>query len=144
MTTRFGIALVGIGPGAQPHLRSLHDLQELVELRHAITRRPGAADLGPFQGLLHASADLQAALADPAVQAVLIATPPASHLEIARQCFAHGKHVLLEKPLEISLERAQACSRQPPPLMIRARVAVAEPPLAVELAPTRPAPRCSA
>ena len=108
MTTRFGIALVGIGPGAQPHLRSLHDLQELVELRHAITRRPDAADLGPFQGRLHASADLPAALADPAVQAVLIATPPASHLEIARQCFAHGKHVLMEKPLDISLERAQA------------------------------------
>jgi predicted dehydrogenase len=108
MTTRFGIALVGIGPGAQPHLRSLHDLQATVELRHAVTRRPAAADLGPFQDRLNATDDLPAALADPQVQAVLIATPPASHLDIARQCFAHGKHVLLEKPLDISLERAQA------------------------------------
>jgi len=108
MHSRFGVALIGIGPGAQPHLRSLHDLQDTVELRHAVARRPSVADLGPFAGRLAASDDLRAALADPAVQAVIIATPPASHLELARQCFTHGKHVLLEKPLDISLERAQA------------------------------------
>ena len=108
MNTRFGLALVGIGPGAQPHLRSLHDLRDTVALRHAITRRPGSADLGPFQGELDVGSDLAAALADPQVQAVIIATPPASHLDIARQCFAHGKHVLLEKPLDITLARAQA------------------------------------
>jgi predicted dehydrogenase len=108
MTEKMGVALVGIGPGAVPHLRSLHDLRETIVLRHAITRRPALADMGPFQGLLAATSDLQAALADPLVQAVIVATPPASHLEIARQCFASGKHVLLEKPLDISLERAKA------------------------------------
>ena len=108
MTEKMGVALVGIGPGAVPHLRSLHDLRETIVLRHAITRRPALADVGPFQGLLAATSDLQAALADPLVQAVIVATPPASHLEIARQCFASGKHVLLEKPLDISLERAKA------------------------------------
>ena len=80
MTHRFGIALVGIGPGAVPHLQSLFDLRDTVELRHAVTRRPALAQLGPFQGLLTPSADLQAALADPLVQAVIVATPPASHL----------------------------------------------------------------
>lgn len=108
MNNRFGVALVGIGPGAQPHLRSLHDLQDTVALHHAVTRRPGLADLGPFQGRLDVTSDLSAALADPQVQAVIIATPPASHLDIARQCFAHGKHVLLEKPLDISLDRARS------------------------------------
>lgn len=108
MDPAFGIALVGIGPGAQPHLRSLHDLRDRVQLRHAITRRPAAADLGPMAGQVPVSDDLQRALSDPLVQAVIIATPPASHLEIARTCFAHGKHVLLEKPLDISLERAQS------------------------------------
>jgi predicted dehydrogenase len=108
MTEKMGVALVGTGPGAVPHLRSLHDLRGTIVLRHAITRRPALADMGPFQGLLAATSDLQAALADPLVQAVIVATPPASHLEIARQCFASGKHVLLEKPLDISLERAKA------------------------------------
>ena len=108
MSHRFGIALVGIGPGAVPHLQSLFDLRATVELRHAVTRRPAQASLGPFQGLLTPSADLQAALADPLVQAVIVATPPASHLELATQVFAAGKHLLLEKPLDISLTRAQA------------------------------------
>ena len=108
MTDRIGVALVGIGAGAVPHLRSLHDLRETIALRHAITRRPEHADMGPFQGLLAATSDLPAALADPLVQAVIVATPPATHLEIARQCFASGKHVLLEKPLDVSLERARA------------------------------------
>ena len=108
MTDRMGIALVGIGPGAVPHLRSLHDLRGSIELRHAVTRRPERADMGPFTGQLDASSDLQAALADPLVQGVIVATPPATHLELARQCFALGKHLLLEKPLDISTQRAQA------------------------------------
>ena len=108
MTDRTGIALVGIGPGAVPHLRSLHDLRDTIELRHAVTRRPERDDMGPFRGLLEATSDLQKALADPMVQGVVVATPAATHLEIARQCFASGKHVLLEKPLEISLQRAQS------------------------------------
>ena len=99
---------MGIGPGAVPHLRSLHDLRASIDLRHAVARRPTQADMGPFTGLLTPTSDLQAALADPLVQAVIVATPPSSHLEIASQCFASGKHVLLEKPLDISLARAQA------------------------------------
>ena len=99
---------MGIGPGAVPHLRSLHDLRASIDLRHAVARRPAQADMGPFTGLLTPTSDLQAALADPLVQAVIVATPPSSHLEIASQCFASGKHVLLEKPLDISLARAQA------------------------------------
>ena len=45
--------------------------------------------------------------------AVLVLAPPNTHLEIASRCAAAGKHVLLEKPLEISTARAeqlvQAC-----------------------------------
>jgi predicted dehydrogenase len=104
----FGIALLGIGPGAVPHLQSLHDLQHFITLRHAVTRRPDAANLGPFTGRLAPHAELQLALEDPLVQAVIVATPPATHGELARRCFAHGKHVLLEKPLDISLDRASS------------------------------------
>jgi predicted dehydrogenase len=105
---RFGVALVGVGPGAVPHLRSLHELRDTVELRHAVTRRPDHANMGPFQGALSASSELQSALHDPRVQAVIVATPPSTHLEIAQRCFSAGKHVLLEKPLDISLARSRA------------------------------------
>ena len=65
MNNRIGMALVGIGPGAVPHLRSLHDLRDTIELRHAVTRRPEQADMGPFHGLLAATSGLRSALETP-------------------------------------------------------------------------------
>lgn len=42
-------------------------------------------------------------------------TPPNTHLDLVRRCAEAGKHVLLEKPLEITTERAvalvEACER---------------------------------
>jgi len=43
--------------------------------------------------------DLDAVLLDPSVQAVLIATPPRSHYEVARRALEAGKHVIVEKSL---------------------------------------------
>lgn len=105
---RLGLGLIGVGPGSVPHLHSLHDLREHTELRGVVTRRPQSADLGPFSGQIAIGSDLELLLGDPLVEAVIIATPPATHLELAQACFARGKHVLLEKPLDISLERARA------------------------------------
>jgi predicted dehydrogenase len=45
-------------------------------------------------------------LADRSVTAVLILTPPNTHLELVERAAAAGKHILLEKPLEISATRA--------------------------------------
>ncbi len=49
---------------------------------------------------------LETILADRSVDAVLILTPPHTHLDLVERCAAAGKHVLLEKPLEISTQRA--------------------------------------
>lgn len=106
--TRLGIALVGLGPGSQPHIKSLVDLAGRAQVRHAVCRQPERADVGALGGTVRASADLQAALDDPQVDAVIIDTPAATHAEIAGRCLAAGKHVLVEKPLEVSLPRAQA------------------------------------
>ena len=37
----------------------------------------------------------------------MILTPPNTHLELVERCAKAGKHVLLEKPLEISIARAE-------------------------------------
>ncbi len=42
---------------------------------------------------------------DPSITAVMILTPPSTHLDLVRQAAEAGKHVLLEKPLEITPER---------------------------------------
>ena len=46
-------------------------------------------------------------MADPTIDIVAILTPPNTHLELVRKAAAAGKHVLLEKPLEITTARAE-------------------------------------
>ena len=106
MTSRMVVALVGLGPAALPHLRSLQDLTDRIEFRYAFARRPDAERVLPYTGPVQLTDSLDLILQDPEVQAVIVATPPATHLEICQRCFAAGKHVLLEKPLEVNFERS--------------------------------------
>jgi predicted dehydrogenase len=51
--------------------------------------------------------DLNDAYADPAVEAVLIATPDRFHYELAEAALNAGKHVLVEKPLAATVEESE-------------------------------------
>lgn len=106
MGQRMGMALVGLGAASQPHLRSLQDLAERIDLRYAVTRHPHPDRIRPYTGPVRVISALDEALRDPQIQAVIVATPPATHLAICQQCFAAGKHVLLEKPLELDQQRS--------------------------------------
>ena len=106
MASRMVIALVGLGPAALPHLRSLQDLNDRIELRYAFARDPRVDRIQPYTGPVHLTDSLDLILQDDEVRAVIVATPPSTHLEVCERCFAAGKHVLLEKPLELNLERA--------------------------------------
>jgi predicted dehydrogenase len=50
--------------------------------------------------------DLDAALADPRIEAVAIATPPHTHYSLVRRALEAGKHVLVEKPLARTADEA--------------------------------------
>jgi len=107
MPERLGMALVGLGAASQPHLLSLQDLNERIDLRYAVTRHPHPDRIRPYTGPVRLVSALDEALNDPRVHAVIVATPPSTHLDICQRCFAAGKHVLLEKPLELNLERSK-------------------------------------
>jgi predicted dehydrogenase len=104
---RIGIVMIGLGPGSQPHLKSLQDLSDRVDLRWAVCRHPDKAERALLPAAVQMAADLSRALSDPEVDMAIVATPPATHLPIVLECLEHGKHVLLEKPLEVSFERSQ-------------------------------------
>ena len=101
------IALIGLGMAVTPHARSLLDLQDRVEVAAAFSpsaaRRRAFAEKFPFP----LAETLDPILADSSVAAVAILTPPNTHLDLVRRCAAAGKHILLEKPLEITAGRAE-------------------------------------
>ena len=107
MTKKIGLALVGLGPGAEPHLASMAALQDHAELRWCVSRSGAPQRRGLLPASTRITADLGEALADPQVDAVVLATPANTHLAIARQTLAAGKHTLVEKPLDVSLARAE-------------------------------------
>lgn len=55
--------------------------------------------------------DTTAILGDPSIDAVLIATSTDTHSDLIERATAAGKAVLCEKPVDLSLARAQACQR---------------------------------
>jgi len=68
------------------------------------------------QAPVNAYTSLASFLADPTLDAVIIATPDRLHAQHAIACARAGKHILLEKPMATTLEEAQeicdACSRE--------------------------------
>lgn len=103
----FRVGLVGLGMAVTPHAKSLLDLKERVEVAYAFSpsgeRRAQFAKRFAFP----LCDRLEKILDDRSVVAVLILTPPNTHLELVSRFAAAGKHVLLEKPLEISTARAE-------------------------------------
>ncbi|WP_117190745.1 Gfo/Idh/MocA family protein [Rhizobium terrae] len=103
------VAMIGLGMAAGHHVRSLLDLSDRIECVAAYSqtsvRREALAGQYPT---IPTSGDLDAIFADTAIEAILILTPPSSHLELVRRAAAAGKHILLEKPLDISFERSEA------------------------------------
>jgi predicted dehydrogenase len=56
--------------------------------------------------------DYDQMLADPQVEAVILATADQFHVPLARKAIAAGKHVLVEKPLGVNLEECEALREQ--------------------------------
>lgn len=101
------IAIVGLGMAVVPHARSALDLADRVEVAYAYSpsadRRAKFAGKFPFPQCDR----LETILEDASIDAVAVLTPPNTHLGIVKRCAVARKHVLLEKPLEITTARAE-------------------------------------
>ena len=72
------------------------------------TSAAGAAEKAAAYGFKRATDDWRVLVADPAVEAVVIASPQRTHREIALAAIAAGKPVFCEKPLGETLEDSEA------------------------------------
>jgi predicted dehydrogenase len=92
------IAFLGCGFITGVHSRQLRALKGAIEARYASRDRARAEDYCRRFGGQAGYGDYLSAIADPQVDAVVVAVPPAYHLDLTLRALEAGKHVLVEKP----------------------------------------------
>ena len=121
MTDTIGVALMGTGRMARVYGPKI-DAHPGLRLEVVYNPRPGSAERAAAQYGGRPVADLDAVLADPAVDAVVIATPTDTHLDYIERAAAAGKPIYCEKPLDQALERVdraiKTLSEHPVPFML--------------------------
>ena len=101
------LAMVGLGWWGRKMVDVVQGRSDVVRIARAVDPDAGAARPFAAERGLPLSADLAEVLGDPAVDAVVLATPHALHDEQIRLCAAAGKHVFCEKPLALTKADAE-------------------------------------
>lgn len=106
-TASIGVAVVGTGFGQKVHIPGLqaHHRTEVVAVWNG--DRTKAQQVADAHNIPFASSSLEEILEQESVQAVTLATPPFAHYDMAREILKAGKHLLLEKPITLSLTEAK-------------------------------------
>src|SRR5208283_5822341 len=107
-----GFGIIGCGMIAKFHAKAIADVRG-AKLVACFDQVPVAADKLAETTGCKACHDLDELLARPDIDIVTIGTPSGAHMEPAIAAARAGKHVIVEKPLEITLRRCdqiiQAC-----------------------------------
>ncbi len=102
MATGFGI--IGCGMIADFHAKAIGDIRG-AKVVAGFDTVPAAADRFAVSTGCRAYRNLRKFLADPEIDVVTIGTPSGAHMEPAVAAARAGKHVIVEKPLEVTLRR---------------------------------------
>jgi predicted dehydrogenase len=102
------VGLIGCGHIALLHARAIADDSRLEPWAYADTRLDAAQSYLRDHGGSYATADALEVINDPDVEIVVIATHHDSHAELAIAAARAGRHILLEKPMAISVGDAGA------------------------------------
>ena len=111
-----GLAMVGAGRVSENHHSAISESADRLKLVGLYDRNEAVAAQRSEDWGVRTYESLDATLADPSIDAVLVLTHVDSHLDIARHVLAAGKHVFVEKPVgrdpeEISGVAAEAEAR---------------------------------
>jgi UDP-N-acetyl-2-amino-2-deoxyglucuronate dehydrogenase len=102
---RVGFAIVGAGKVGGLHALAIQQIPYARLCAVCDTDEARARDLAKGFGA-HWSTDLEEVVSQPDIDIVNVCTPSGLHMVIAMTAAAAGKHVMVEKPIEITLSRA--------------------------------------
>jgi predicted dehydrogenase len=109
--SKIGIAIVGTGFGQKIHIPGFqnHHRTEVVAVYHRNLEKARA--IADAHHIPHACDHLEALVARSDIDAVSLSTPPFLHYEMAKTVLKAKKHLLLEKPMAMSVEQTQELER---------------------------------
>jgi predicted dehydrogenase len=105
------IAFLGCGFITRVHSRHLRRLGASFRASYASRDAAKAESYRAQHGGVASYGDYRLAIEDPRIDAVVVAVPPAFHLDLTLQALAAGKHVLVEKPAFPRMEDYAAAAR---------------------------------
>lgn len=112
MRTPVTVGVVGLGRWG-PRLAHAFDAMPQARLRWLCDHNPQAhLALGARYPTAHISSDFDDLLDDEDLDTVVVATPAASHYELAKRAIEAEKHVLVEKPLALRSQDADDLVRR--------------------------------
>lgn len=111
MNPPIGLAIIGVGWAGTRQATAIRELEQAgrarFDLRWLVD--PDAAFLQEKEaelGVSRTSVRMADALSDPTIQAVSICAPHALHCDLALEAIDAGKHVLVEKPMALTVDDA--------------------------------------
>jgi 2-hydroxy-4-carboxymuconate semialdehyde hemiacetal dehydrogenase len=105
------VALAGQGAFGVKHLEAIRKIDAVQVASLAGGDAEQTAQVAKKFNIPHWTTDLAQALAQPGVEAVLLATPTQMHASQAEQCMRAGKHVMVEIPIADDLADAERLLR---------------------------------
>ena len=100
--------IIGCGMIAEEHLRALERLEGLTVSAFCDVDRGRARGLLDRYGGAYATDDTERIFTDDAIDAVYICTHHDSHMPLAVRACAAGKHIMMEKPLALTIDHCLA------------------------------------
>lgn len=100
----YGIGIIGTGSIAIKHAQAIEELNG-ASLKALYNPNPASAELAKDKFTQPVFSDFKEFLETPGLDIVCICTPSGMHLEPGVEAAKAGKHVLVEKPIEINLDR---------------------------------------
>ncbi len=102
-----GFAMAGSSMIASTHLTALKEIPD-ARIVGAWSRSPEKTQRFSEQHRVRGYLSYDELLADPEVQAVIICLPSGYHAEYGMRAASAGKHVIVEKPIDITVAKARA------------------------------------